>query len=72
MITEAWTETGWRDFIVQYLANNDLSDTYQVTQDDADYGQSSINSRYLVSWEKIKLTEMQIPEVYDTLFNEVQ
>lgn len=72
MITEAQMETGWKDFILQYLADNDLSNTYHVTQDDTDYGQSLINSRYPVSWKKIKLTEMQIPKVYDTLFDEVQ
>ncbi|KAK0236483.1 hypothetical protein EDD85DRAFT_954348 [Armillaria nabsnona] len=64
---EVLTETGWKDYIQQYAWEHNLMSQYRVTQDDADYGRSLIHSHYPVSWKKIKLTDIQIPEVFHNL-----
>ncbi|PBK98138.1 hypothetical protein ARMGADRAFT_1075011 [Armillaria gallica] len=62
---KALTELGWKEYIQQYLWEHDLTGTYRVMQDNAHYGQSLINACFPVSWKKIKLSNIQIPEIYD-------
>ncbi len=62
---KALTESGWKDYIQQYLWDHDLSGMYRITQDDAHYSQSLINARFPISWRKIKLMDIQILEIYD-------
>ncbi|PBK84516.1 hypothetical protein ARMGADRAFT_1037014 [Armillaria gallica] len=62
---ESLTESGWKDYIQQYLWDHNLLGTYHITQDDAHYSQSLINAHFPVSWKKIKLTDIQIVEIYN-------
>ncbi|PBK82569.1 hypothetical protein ARMGADRAFT_1090149 [Armillaria gallica] len=62
---EALMELGWKEYIQQYLWEHDLTGTYHVMQDNTHYGQSLINARFPVSWKKIKLSDIQILEIYN-------
>ncbi len=61
---EALMEGGWKDYLQQYVWEHDLTEVYWVTQDNANYGQALINAHYSISWKKIKLTNLQIPEIF--------
>ncbi len=64
---EALTEVGWQDYLSQYMFNCKSTDVYKVTREDSLYDQSMINPAYPISWEKIKLTSIQVPKTFDGL-----
>ncbi len=67
---EALMEGDWKDYLQQYAWEHDLTEIYWVMQDDADYGQGLINAHYPFSWKKIKLTNLQIPEIFYDICND--
>lgn len=66
---EALTEGGWKDYLQQYVWEHDLMEVYRVMQDNANYSQALINAHYPVSWKKIKLTNLQILEIFYDVYN---
>ncbi len=68
---EALLEARWKEYIEQYLWENNFFNNYWVTQDNSNYCQVLINQHYPTSWKKIKLSEMQFLETYNNLYDNI-